>query len=85
MDKLKYTQEHTTEEWVNLDAMSKFLKTNESRLNDQKNNLNEQILDIEQVDLADALTQFSWDMYCYNSALKIGNQLLSQSLIDYMR
>lgn len=85
MDKLKYTQEHTTEEWVNLDAMSKFLTTNETRLKDQKDNLNEQVLDIEQIDLADAITQFSWDMYCYNSALKIGNQLLSQSLIDYMR
>ena len=35
--------------------------------------------------LAEAISGFSWDMYCYNAALKIGNQLLSQSLIDYMR
>ena len=46
--------------------------------------MNEQILDIEQVDLADAITSFSWDYYCYSAALKIGNQLLSQTLIDYM-
>ena len=42
------------------------------------------MLDLEQVDLAEAITNLSWQQYCYNSALKIGNQLLSQSLIDYM-
>ena len=42
------------------------------------------ILDVEQIDLADAITAFSWDQFCYNSALKVGNQLLSQSLLDYM-
>lgn len=85
MDKLKAAQEHTTEKWVELDAKSVFLQTNESRLTTQKSDLNEQILNVEQVDLADAITSFSWEQYCYNAALKIGNQLLSQSLIDYMR
>ena len=41
-------------------------------------------MNLEQVDLADAITEFSWDYYCYSAALKIGTQLLSQSLIDYM-
>ena len=39
---------------------------------------------MEQINLADAITQLSWDQMCYNAALKIGTQLLSQSLIDYM-
>ena len=84
MDKLKRSQENLTEKNVELDARATFLKTNGSRLSDQRLNLNEQVLDLEQVDLAEAITDFSWDQYCYNSALKIGNQLLSQSLIDYM-
>ena len=84
MDKLKAGQEHTTEKWVELDAKSVFLQTNESRLTTQQSDINEEILDVEQVDLADAITTFSWQQYCYNAALKIGNQLLSQSLIDYM-
>ena len=84
MDKLKAAQEHTTEKWVELDAQSVYLKTSESRLTTQKSDLNLQVLDLEQVDLAEALTNLSWQQYCYNSALKIGNQLLSQSLIDYM-
>lgn len=84
MDKLKLSQENLTEKNVELDARATFLKTNGSRLSDQRLNLNEQVLDLEQVDLAEAITDFSWDQYCYNAALKIGNQLLSQSLIDYM-
>lgn len=84
MDKLKAGQEHTTEKWVELDAKSVFLQTNESRLATQASDINEEILNVEQVDLAEAITDFSWQQYCYNAALKIGNQLLSQSLIDYM-
>lgn len=84
MDKLKAAQEHTTEKWVELDSKSVFLQTNESRLATQASDINEEILNVEQVDLADAITTFSWQQYCYNAALKIGNQLLSQSLIDYM-
>lgn len=84
MDKLKAAQENTTAHWVELDANSVYLQTSESRLKVQQDDLAMQILDVEQVDLAEAITTFSWDQYCYNAALKIGNQLLSQSLIDYM-
>ena len=68
-----------------MDTKSEFLVANGTRLKDQGYNLKEQIADIEQVDLADAINNLSWAYYCYSSALKIGNQLLSQSLIDYMR
>ena len=36
------------------------------------------------MDPAEAITQMNWSQYCYNAALRIGNQILSQSLIDYM-
>lgn len=84
MDKLNAAQEHTTEKYVELDAKSSFLTSNSSRLSTEVTNLNEQVLNVEQINLADAITQLSWDQMCYNAALKIGTQLLSQSLIDYM-
>ncbi len=84
MDKLKAAQIHTTERYVELPARASFLQTNTTRLKTQASNLNAQIIDIEQVDMAQAITQLSWDQMCYNAALKIGTQLLSQSLIDYM-
>ncbi len=85
LDKLNAAQAYTTEKYVELDAKSSFLKTNSSRLSTEITNLNEQVLDVEQINLADAITQLSWDQMSYNAALKIGTQLLSQSLIDYMR
>ena len=66
------------------DTKGQYLQANEDRLKDQSDYLAEEILNLEQVDLADAITNFSWDYYCYSAALKVGTQLLSQSLIDYM-
>ena len=40
---------------------------------------------VESVDMAEALTEFSWAEYAYNAALKVGNSILSQSFIDFMR
>lgn len=73
-----------TTKWTELDGEAKYLATNKERLKDSASNLNEQILSIEQCNLADAITDFSWAQYCYNAALKVGNDILSQSLIDYM-
>ena len=46
--------------------------------------LQTQIVDMEDVDQADAITAYSWAQYCYNTALKVGNSVLSQSLMDYL-
>ena len=40
---------------------------------------------LDRVDLADALTTFAYAQYSYNAALRVGNDILSQSFIDYMR
>ena len=61
-----------------------YLETNQSLLKIQHDLLTEQITDIEQVDLAEAFENYMWEQMCYNSALKIGSQLLGQSLLDYM-
>lgn len=83
-DKLNGAVSELTNKWTELDGKSTYLNVNEERLTDSATALNEQILDIEQCNLADAITEFSWAQYCYNSALKVGNSILSQSLIDYM-
>ena len=64
---------------------SRFLENTETRLIDSRLNLNKKILDTENVDLAEAMTEFSWAEYAYNAALKVGNSILSQSFIDFMR
>lgn len=82
--KLQTALSDVTVKQVDLDVSSKTLTTNTSRLTSLKDTLNEQILSLEQVEAADAITSLTWAQYCYNAALKIGTSLLSQSLIDYM-
>lgn len=82
--KLDAALAETSNQYVSLDGQTKFLKDNKNRLEDTKVTLNEQILGLEQINMADAISDFSWAQYCYNSALKVGNSILSQSLLDYM-
>ncbi|MBR2894351.1 MAG: hypothetical protein IKC03_01660, partial [Oscillospiraceae bacterium] len=70
---------------VALSTQAGFLKDNQELLENTSYNLNEQILEVEQCDLADAITSFSWAQYCYNAALKMGNSLLNESLMDYLK
>lgn len=68
-----------------LDARASFLKSNQEQLQHNSYTLQEQIIDIEDVDPADAITSYSWAQYCYNAALKVGNSILSESLMDFLQ
>ncbi len=72
------------ENWISDDTKSTFLKNNQSRLESLDDALNEQITTLEDIDPAEAITSLMWAQYSYNAALRIGTNLLSQSLIDYM-
>ena len=70
--------------FVNMDAGTSKLKNNLGLLEDNFYNLQEQYANLEDVDMADAITSFVWAEYCYNAALKVGNSVLSESLMDYL-
>lgn len=84
LKKFDISADEIKREHVDLDSKALFLNNHYSQMETNSDTLNEQIVEIEQVDLADAITAFSWAQYCYNAALKVGNQILSQSLMDYM-
>lgn len=71
--------------YTNMDAGTTKLKNNLGLLEDNFYELQEQYSDLEDVDMADAITSFVWAQYCYNAALKVGNSILSESLMDYLR
>lgn len=83
--KLRDAISHAQVAHVNMSADATYLQHNLERLTDSKLTLNTQIEDTEQGDPAEAITEMSWAQYCYNAALRIGNDILSQSLLDYMR
>ena len=72
-------------EFTNMDAGTLKLKNNLALLEDNFYGLQEQYSEIEDVDMADAISSFLWAEYCYNAALKVGNSILSQSLMDYLQ
>lgn len=67
-----------------LDAQSGFLRDNGELLTSNAKTLNEQFLALEDIDPAAAIEDFMYAKYCYDTALKVGNSILSQSLMDYM-
>ena len=71
-------------EFTNLTASTTKLENNLDLLEDNHYTLQEQYSELEDVDMADAITSMLWAQYCYNAALKVGNSILGQSLMDYL-
>ena len=71
-------------EFTNLAAGTTKLDNQEQLLVDNFDNLQEQYAALEDVDMVDSITSFIWAEYCYNAALKVGNSILSQTLMDYL-
>ena len=68
-----------------VDTRANFVKTNTERLQTNADSMYKQIHDLTQVDPALAYTNLTFAQTYYNSAIKIGNSILDQSFIDYMR
>lgn len=82
--KLEDALSETTSKYSELNTKSSYLESNKTLLKSASSTLNTQITSLEDCELVDAITSFSWAQYCYNAALKVGNSILSQSLMDYM-
>ena len=59
--------------------------TTNAILRNYRSNLGTQLDNVVNIDMADAITQYSWAQYAYNAALKVGTSILSPSFIDFMK
>ena len=82
--KLRSAVGRVQEQHVKLDGRSTYLLKNLDQLQDNKLNLNEEIERVERMDMAAAIGDMMWAQYSYNAALRIGGNILSQSLFDYL-
>lgn len=82
--KLETASSEFKTEFTNMAAGTTKLQTNLKLLEDQHYNLQEQYAELEDVNAAEAITSFIWAQYCYNAALKVGNNILSETLMDYL-
>ena len=83
-DKLNLCHDDCISQYAEITTKSKYLEENQDRMGLQGAYLNEDLTSLEDIEPAEAISNFMYDYYCYNAALKVGTQLLSQSLIDYM-
>ena len=83
-DKFEASAALLQDKHIELDTQADFLKSNQTQLESMAYTLEQQFLGTEDVDPAEAISQLSWAKYCYNTALKVGNSILSQSLMDYI-
>ena len=83
-DKFEASAALLQDKHIELDTQADFLKSNQTQLESMAYTLEQQFLGIEDVDPAEAISQLSWAKYCYNTALKVGYSILSQSLMDYI-
>lgn len=82
--KLESQQKVFIQRYAEIDTSTSFLRDNGNLLTDTADSLAEQFLGIEDVDPAEAITAYMYARYCYDAALKLGNSVLPQSLMDYM-
>lgn len=85
ISKFKDCLQHVTNFEADLGTKQQFLDGTVSRLEDHNDTLNTRIVDLEQVDMAEAISSYTWQGYAYNAALKVGTDIVSQSLLDFMR
>lgn len=78
-------RDNVLEQVTNLGTKTQFLSTTKDRLETNELNLSTQLDNVVNVDMAEAIMNYSWAQYAYNASLKVGNSILSPSFIDFMR
>ncbi|MEY8356466.1 flagellin [Lachnospiraceae bacterium 54-53] len=85
MDKFKTVSSGVLNEITELGVKTNFLTTTKDRLENTDISLQEQMSNVEGIDMAEAITDYMWNQYAYNAALKVGTSILSPSFIDFMK
>ncbi len=67
-----------------LGSKSRLLENTEVKLEDKKLNLTEHYDAEVSIETAEAITNFTYEQYIYNLTLKMGTNILNNSLLDFM-
>lgn len=70
---------------TDIGAKTNYLEFLQYRNEDNQINLNAKILEVEKVKPEDAITDFKMQEYAYKAALAMGNKILENSFIDFMK
>ena len=82
--KLETASSEFKTQFTDMAAGTDKLENNLELLEENFYNLQEQYADLEDIEPVEAINNLLWAQYSYNAALKVGNSILSQSLMDYL-
>ena len=85
IDKFEEQKKQVLVNITDIGAKTNYLEFLKLRNDDNQFNINEKILDVEYVDQAEAIVDFKMQEYSYNAALSMGNKILQNSFIDFMK
>ncbi len=85
METMTETEHSVSTVYSDLGNKYALLESTEDKLNLMKQNLTEQYKDIMGADPYEAITEMFSYQQSYNAALKVGSQLMTSSLFDFMR
>lgn len=85
MDKFKTASSGVLNQVTELGVKTEFLTATQDRLDNVDISLQEQLKNVEGINMAEALMDYSWNQYAYNASLKVGTSILSASFIDFMK
>lgn len=85
MDKYSDCINDITDYEAQLGTKQQFLDGTVTRLEQYNDTINERIVSIEQVNMPEAISTYTWMGYAYNAALKVGTDIVSNSLLDFMK
>ncbi len=84
-DKFIEAKNYTADFVADLGTRSEFLENTKTKLTSTVDTINKQIISVEDADMPGAISMYVYQQYAYNAALKVGQSILSQSFIDFMR
>lgn len=85
MNKFKTVNTGVLNQVTELGVKTQYLTATNDRLESADISIQEQLQKVEGIDMAEAITDYSWNQYAYNAALKVGTSILSASFIDFMK
>lgn len=85
MGQYKESHDDIIDAQASLGVKSNYLETTFNRMEELDTSYNTQIVDVEYVNDAEAISDYYYTQYTYNAALRLGNTLLGASLLDFIR
>ncbi len=77
--------EDLRDQMATIGTKSQLLQSTEDRLENEKLAITQQFDKAVNIEPAEAIMNYSWAQYAYNTALKVGTSIITPSLLDFMK